>query len=488
MDIRVEAAGTVEPIRVVEVKSKASGEILRLTFETGHEVQQGALLAEIDPRDVRNALAQAEADLAVARERLAIAEAQRRRSADLRESSVITAQEFEAAALDEANAQAQLVKARTNLELARERMGDVTIRAPLAGTVIEKNVEVGQIIASASQNISGGTTLLRMADLSAMQVRALVDETDIGRVAPGQTAQVTVEAYQDRRFTGAVLKIEPQAVVEQNVTMFPVLVRLENQERLLKPGMNAEIQVEIARREGVMVVPNAAVVSPRDLMPAAAALGLSEEAVRAALGRGRPDAAAVAGAGAGQSGAQPGGAAASAAGADAGRSGAAPPSTECSRLRDRLRGGGFAQLSEQERALLQKCRSQFGGGGAAGTLGGGPGRGSGLGGSGSGSGGFGGGSFGGGSRPNGDARPGIVFVSTAKGPEPRTVLLGVNDWEYSEVIRGLEPGEKVVLVSVARLQQQQQEFENRIRQRSAGMFQGGGQSGRPANGAAVQRR
>ncbi|HEY8484459.1 MAG TPA: efflux RND transporter periplasmic adaptor subunit [Longimicrobiales bacterium] len=458
LDIRVEASGTVEPIRVVEVKSKASGEILRIYVESGMEVKRGTLLAEIDPRDVRNGLAQAEADLEVARARLATAEAQRKRAEELLKANTITEQEYEAAALDEANARAQLIKAETNLELARERMGDVTIRAPIDGTIIEESVEIGQIIASASQNISGGTTLFKMADLSQMQVRTLVDETDIGQVQPGQTARVTVEAYPGRVFVGEVLKIEPQAVVEQNVTMFPVLVLLTNEQRLLKPGMNAEVEIEVARRENVVTIPNTAVVGMRDVAAAGAALGLDEDEVREALQRNR--------AAGPQGGGGPGGpGAAGPNAAAAGRPAAegSGVSAECASLREKLRGGGWNNLSESDRALLQRCRSQLGGGRGQGRmagLGGGP---------------------AGGRSP--DVRPGVVFVATPKGPEPRMVLLGVNDWDYTEVIRGVEPGEKVYLISVASLQQQQQEFENRIRQRAANpMFGGGPGGGGPGGG------
>lgn len=418
LEIRAEAAGLVEPIRVVEVKSKASGEILRLGVETGDRVERGAFLAEIDPRDVRNAFSQAEADLEVARARLSTSEAQRKRAEELRKANVITEQEFEAAVLDVANARAQLIKAETNLELARERLGDVIIRAPIDGTIIQKDVEVGQIIASASQNISGGTTLFLMADLSEMQVRTLVDETDIGRIAAGLPAQVTVEAFPGRIFAGEVLKIEPQAVVEQNVTMFPVLVRLDNREGLLKPGMNAEVRIEIARRDDAVTVPNAAVVAMRDAMAAGAVLGLSEDAMRSALQRGRR-------AQASDAGEAEGGDSESAEGnAREGRAGRARPA------------GGRA-----------------GGPGMGGRPGGGPG------------GGF-------GPARSGDIRPGVVFVRTASGPEPRPVILGLNDWDYTEVINGLEPGEEVILISVARLQQQQQQFLDRLRERNSGPFPG----------------
>lgn len=413
LEVRAEAAGNIEPIRVVEVRSKASGEILNLAVETGDFVRRGDLLAEIDPRDVRNALAQAEADLEVARARLATAQAQRKRSDELLKANVITEQEYENTAFDEANARAQFVKAQTNLELARERMSDVRISAPMDGTIIEKSVEVGQIIASATGNVSGGTVLFRMADLAEMQVRVLVDETDIGKIRPGQTAQVTVEAYPDRRFRGEVYKIEPQAVVEQNVTMFPVLVHLDNREGLLKPGMNAEVAIEIAQRTDVVTVPNAAIVGMRDAMSAGEYFGLSADQIREALRR-RP---------AGDGDAAPG------------------PGGECAALVEKVRAaGGPTGLSDEDRAKMRECMQQFrqqrGGG-------------------------------------NDGERPGVVFVRKANGAtEPRAVVLGINDWDHTEVVRGLEAGEEVVLMTVVRMQQQQQQMLDRVRQRSS-PFRGG---------------
>src|SRR5436309_11469143 len=136
---------------------------------------------------------------------------------------IITATEHEAAQLDYANAQSQLVAARTSMDIAKQRLEDATVTAPVAGTVIEKTVSLGTVITSATGAFGGGTTLLKMADLGRVRIRALFNETDIGQVKPGQTAVVTVDAYPDRRFTGVVEKIEPQAVVQQNVTMFPVL-------------------------------------------------------------------------------------------------------------------------------------------------------------------------------------------------------------------------------------------------------------------------
>lgn len=392
LEIRAEASGQIEPIRMVEVKSKVSGELTRITVETGDEVRQGELLATVDPRDVRNTLAQMEADLELARARVETTRSQRRRAEELAKAGVLSTQDFENARLEETNASAQLVKARTNLQLAQEKMGDVTIRAPITGTVIEKGVEQGQIIASASANVSGGTTLVKMADLATVQTRALVDEVDIGRIKAGQEASVEVEAYPGRTFRGAVTKIEPQAVVEQNVTMFPVLVNLPNPERLLKPGMNAEVSIRVADRQGVVAVPNGAVVNLRDAPSAGAVLGLEEQEVRSSLAKMRQEREA--------------------------RQGARPAGDHAGGERGDRPGGG-----------------------------------------------------------RGEVRPGVVFVKGAKGPEPKAVLLGLSDWDNTEVVRGLDPGAEVYLISVARLQQQQEQFSNRMRERA-----GGGMFGAPGGG------
>jgi HlyD family secretion protein len=269
----VAATGTVEPIRVIDVKSQASGEILEVAVELGDNVEQGALLVRIDPRDVQNAFDQAEADLQVARAGAQVAERQFDRVQELHRSQVVTDEELENAILQNANAQAELVKARTNLQLARERLNDVVVRAPIGGTVVERSIEEGQIVTS-TREVSGGTTLLRMADLAEVQVRTLVDETDVGSVATDLPATIRVEAFPEREFAGRVLKVEPQAVVEQNVTMFAVLVRIRNDGDLLKPGMNADVEMVTGRRDDVLALPNGAIKSVEEARPLAEVLGL----------------------------------------------------------------------------------------------------------------------------------------------------------------------------------------------------------------------
>jgi HlyD family secretion protein len=278
--VSAQASGTVQPDTTVEVKSKASGEILQLNAETGEVVKRGALLVRIDPRNARNTLAQAQADLDVAKAKLANATSQKSRAEELFKTLSITQQEHEQALLDYADARSAVVRAQVAVDNARIQLEDTDVRAPITGTILQKDVERGQVIASAVTNVSGGTTLMKMADLNQVQVRTLVDETDIGKVQPGQRATVTVDAFPTRPFSGTVLKIEPQAQTEQNVTMFPVLVRIDNREGLLRPGMNSEVEIHVGRRDSVLAVPTAALRTSRDVSSAAQVLGLSSETVQ----------------------------------------------------------------------------------------------------------------------------------------------------------------------------------------------------------------
>lgn len=292
--VSAQASGAIQPDTTVEVKSKASGEVLQLYAETGQVVKRGAPLVGIDPRNARNALAQAQADLDVAKAKLTNSTSQKQRADELFKTQSITQQEHEQALLDYADARAGVVRSQVAVDNSRIQLEDTDVRAPITGTIIEKDTERGQMIASATSNVSGGTTLMKMADLGLVQVRTLVDETDIGKIQPGQRATVTVDAFPNRPFPGTVLKIEPQALTEQNVTMFPVSVRIDNKEGLLRPGMNAEVEIHVGRRDSVLAVPNAALRTQRDVGSAAAVLGLSPEAVQkqlaAALATGRDSA------------------------------------------------------------------------------------------------------------------------------------------------------------------------------------------------------
>jgi HlyD family secretion protein len=289
IEVAVSSAGIVEPLATVEVKSKASGEVLNLLVATGDRVDQGALMVTIDPRTVRNRLDQADAELKAALSRREIAETQIARVESLVVAGTLTQSDLEQAQLDLANSEAQVVTSRVSVENARIAVDDTDIRAPIAGTIIFKPVEIGQVISSPTQDFSGGTMLMQMADLSAVQIRSLVDETDIGKIRPGMTASVLVAAYPNQPFPGEVVKIEPQAVVEQNVTMFAVLISIQNPHGLLMPGMNAEVEVSIARSDNAMTIPVMALRTSRDYESTASILGRSEDDIRSALADGGGD-------------------------------------------------------------------------------------------------------------------------------------------------------------------------------------------------------
>jgi len=277
------ASGQVEPINVIEVKSKSSGQITEMTVETGSLVTRGQLLIQLDPRDVQQQLSQAVADSVAASAKLAVSKNQKDRNDKMFADKIITAQEYESSQLDYANSVASMIRSRSAVDIANQRVEEAVVSAPVAGTIIDKPVSLGQVIASATNSASGGTILLKMADLTKVRVRALFNETDIGAVVPGQPATVTVDAFPDRPFGGTVEKIEPSAVIQSSVTMFPVLVTLDNREGLLKPGMNGEVTVLVERREDVLAVPNDAVRQTREAAAVATLAGMNVDSVVAAV-------------------------------------------------------------------------------------------------------------------------------------------------------------------------------------------------------------
>ena len=281
--VAVEAAGVIEPSLTVEVKSKASGEILGIDGETGDRIDQGTLLVQIDKRSPRNQLAQAEAELEAAIARRGIAEAQSKRAKTLLTSRTINDVDYEQTILEFANAKADVIRSEVAVENARIALDDADVRSPITGTVIEKLVETGQVISSPTMDVGGGTLLLKMANLSSVRVKALVDESDIGKIRPDQPVTVTVTAFPNQPFEGVVAKIEPQALEEETVTTFSVLILLDNENRLLRPGMNADVEIRIAERRDVVAVPTAALRTKSDVNVSSDLVGLSPPDVNAML-------------------------------------------------------------------------------------------------------------------------------------------------------------------------------------------------------------
>ena len=252
------ASGFIEPDTIVEIKAKTSGELVTLATDVGQVVQRGSLLAEIDRRTPRNALAQAEAAFEVQTTRLAQAESSLRRYDELFKSQSVTQQEHDSVQLALTRERAAMVDARLAVDNAKIALDNTSIRAPITGTIIAKGVERGQIVSSPSGDVSGGTMLFQLADLTLMQAQVNVDEIDIGRIRPGQTASITTPAYPGQTFSGTVLKVEPQADTVNSVTVFKVKTRVANPSSRLIVGMRADVEFELAGRKGVLAVPNTA--------------------------------------------------------------------------------------------------------------------------------------------------------------------------------------------------------------------------------------
>ena len=443
--VSASAAGTIEPVKTVEVKSKASGEIFEMPVETGDVVRAGQLLVLVDPRIPQATLRQAEADLALSEASLENAQSRLRRADELYKTQSISEQEYEDAKLAVASANASLVRSQRSLEDARISAEDTDVKAPISGVVIQKNVEEGTVITSATQSVTGGTVLLQMANLDTVQVRALIDETDIGKIQPGLDVTIIVDAYPNRPFGGSVLKIEPQATEEQNVTMFPVLVRIANQEGLLRPGMNAEVEVHIGERRGVMVVPNAALRTDRDASSAAIVLGLDDETVRQQLAAGSEARTAPQGE--------------TAAAGDNGVEGsetiewrgqriplpAGVTAEEVQAIRAKFTGGdprtAFQSMSARERTVLRQLSQAAGGPGGRTHAGGRRGA------------------------SNTDALFGgnyIVFALRDGVPTAVRIQTGLTDLDFSEVRSGLTESDTVLVLPSASLLRSQQEFNERI--------------------------
>ena len=461
--VSASASGAIEPVLTVDVKSKASGEIIGMNVQTGDDVKQDQLLASIDPRIPRNNLAQAQANLQVAQAQLSNAKAQLARSDTLFKAQAITQTEYDGAKLDYANANAGVIRAQSDLENARDRMNDTKLRAPLAGTIITKSVELGTVISSPTTDVGGGTVLFRMANLDTVQIRALVDETDIGKVSPGLLSTITVDAYPNRPFEGSVLKIEPQATVQQNVTMFNVLVRIPNPSHLLKPGMNTEVEIHVGRRDNVLAVPNAALRTQRDVASAAQVLGLDPNDVQQQLAAARQqpqtptnrDSASLGGGAARRDTTAKRDSTATAAGGNTmttpdGRTIQLPPGvTEAvvrSAFQKRMSGQELTPAEQSAMAAMRQMMQRAGGGG--------------------------GGQGSGGRRNTGEPSSYIVFTLKNGKPTPVQIRTGLTDLDYIEVVSGLTEQDTVLVLPSASLLNAQRDMQQRMRNVTGGGLPG----------------
>jgi HlyD family secretion protein len=266
---RVEATGTLQAVTTVAVGSQVSGTISSLHADFNSRVRKGQVLARLEPSLFQTQVEQAEAtvqrlqaDVERAVVEVEDAAAKLRRAEQLSTQQLIAASDLDTARTTARQAEAalksaraQVAQARAAVNQSRVNLGHATITAPVDGIVVSRNVDVGQTVAASMQ---APTLFVLAEDLARMQVNASVDESDIGQIQPGQQVTFQVDAYPDQVFTGSVRQVRLDPVVEQNVVSYVTVIDVPNPELKLKPGMTANVSVEIARADDALRVPNAA--------------------------------------------------------------------------------------------------------------------------------------------------------------------------------------------------------------------------------------
>ena len=251
----VMANGVVVPIDRIEIKSKASGLIEELHVEVGDHVKADDLIARLDQRDELAAVGQAQADYDIAQAELANAKRAYERKEQLFTENLVSEEERDQIELNLAVAKGKLIQTKTILERAQERLRESVVRSPINGIILQKYVEQGQIIASGVSNVSGGTPIVDIADMSQVYIEAGIDEIDIGRLKVDQDGTVVAEAYPNVTFEGKIVRIAPEARVEQNVTLFDIILEVDNPDGRLKSGMNSTVEVTLEQKADVVLVP-----------------------------------------------------------------------------------------------------------------------------------------------------------------------------------------------------------------------------------------
>ncbi len=266
----VASTGTLQAVVTVLVGSQVSGTIEKLYVDFNSKVKAGQAVAQINQDKFKAAVDQAWANLtaaqsSLAKARVTVADTERtlKRNKELKTRDLVAQSELDAAqtAYDAAVAQfevnrAQVSQAQAALNQVQVDLDNTVIRSPVDGIVISRNIDVGQTVAASLQ----APTLFTIAnDLSRMEVHTSVDEADVGNVWEGQEVTFTVDAHPARRFRGKVHQVRNAATIVQNVVTYNAVVRIDNKELLLKPGMTANVQFLVSQKEDVLSIPNMAI-------------------------------------------------------------------------------------------------------------------------------------------------------------------------------------------------------------------------------------
>lgn len=272
----VSATGTLSAVVTVQVGTQVSGTIHRILVDYNSPVKQGQVIAQIDPallsaevEQTRGSFLSAEANLLKAKATATDARRAMERNRQLVRDGVVSQGDYDTAETkyQEAvasvkSAEAAVIQTRGAYSRATTNLNNATIRSPVNGVVVSRNVDVGQTVAASFQT----PTLFTIAqDLTRMQIDTSVDEADIGRIKVGQPVIFTVDAYPEEKFAGRVSQVRNAPIITQNVVTYTVVVLVDNKELKLKPGMTANVNIETLKKENVLKLPMAALrFKPKD--------------------------------------------------------------------------------------------------------------------------------------------------------------------------------------------------------------------------------
>jgi len=255
LTVEVTASGTVNPHSLVAVGTQVSGTISRIFVDFNSRVTRGQLIMLLDTTFLHAAVSDATASLkkAQAQEKLTIHNAERTK--ELFQKGLVAEADVDQNLADRESAAAAVSSARAQLDRAKINLAYASIRSPITGVVVNRNVDVGQTVAASFNT----PTLFSIADdLSRMQIQASIDEADIGQIKVGQAAKFTVDAYPDSSFSGVVSQVRLQPTSVQNVVTYTVMIDLENPGLILMPGMTANVTIAVEQAHGVLKVPSTA--------------------------------------------------------------------------------------------------------------------------------------------------------------------------------------------------------------------------------------
>jgi len=251
----VSANGTLNPVVLVNVGTQVSGTVIKLHVDFNDRVSEGQMLAELDPALFQAQVNQSEANVSNIQASLDLALANENRMRELFKQDYVSRQELDQTVQALKSARAQLSLARAQLWKDRTNLGYSVIRSPVSGVVVSRVIDIGQTVAASFQT----PTLFTIAqDLSKMQIDSSFAEADVGNIRVGQVVRFTVDAFPSRTFQGTVKQRRLNPTTLQNVVTYDVVVEVDNPEQILMPGMTAYVNITIAQRKNVLLVPNTA--------------------------------------------------------------------------------------------------------------------------------------------------------------------------------------------------------------------------------------